>query len=93
MEITQQPGGHVWNPNLRTGVSVTWTGECVGGFAQGAGTLTWTGMETSKRQPDASRTARGQVTGYSASRMGTSRKATPRCCGRVSFSAALVFEG
>ena len=37
--------------------------------------------------------ARGQVTGSSASRTGTSRKATPRCCGRVSFSAALVFDG
>ena len=41
MESAQQPGCYVWNPSLATGASVTWTGECVGGLAQGTGTLTW----------------------------------------------------
>ena len=41
MEISQQPGCYVWNPGLALGASVTWTGECAGGLAQGTGTLTW----------------------------------------------------
>ena len=41
MEIAQQPGCYVWNPSLATGETVTWTGECAGGLAQGTGTLTW----------------------------------------------------
>ena len=41
MESAQQPGCYVWNPSLATGASVTWTGECVGGLAQGTGTFTW----------------------------------------------------
>ena len=42
MEIAQKPGCHVWNPNPQPAERVTWTGECAGGLAQGAGTLTWT---------------------------------------------------
>ena len=41
MEISQRPGCHVWNPGLAPGATVTWTGGCGGGFAQGMGTLTW----------------------------------------------------
>ena len=41
MEIAQQPGCYVWQSSLTPGATVTWTGECVGGFAHGAGTLTW----------------------------------------------------
>ena len=41
MESAQPPACYVWNPSLATGASVTWTGECVGGLAQGTGTLTW----------------------------------------------------
>ena len=41
MEISQQPGCHVWNPGLALGATVTWTGACAGSFAQGTGTLTW----------------------------------------------------
>ena len=40
-EISQQPGCYVWNSNLQPDETVTWTGECIGGFAQGMGTLTW----------------------------------------------------
>ena len=41
MEISGRTGCFVWNPNLRLGASVTWTGECAGGLAQGTGTVTW----------------------------------------------------
>ena len=41
MEISQQPVCYVWNPGLALGATVTWTGACAGGLAQGAGTLTW----------------------------------------------------
>ena len=41
MAISQRTGCHVWNPGLAPGATVTWTGECAGGFAQGMGTLAW----------------------------------------------------
>ena len=41
MEIFQRPGCYVWNPFPQTDETVTWTGACVGGFAQGTGTITW----------------------------------------------------
>ena len=41
MEITGRPGCHVWNAGYAVGATVTWTGECSGGLAQGAGSLTW----------------------------------------------------
>ena len=41
MAISQRTGCHVWNPGLALGATVTWTGDCAGGFAQGMGTLTW----------------------------------------------------
>ena len=41
MEISQRPGCYVWNPYPQPGETVTWTGACAGGKAQGTGTLTW----------------------------------------------------
>ena len=41
MQVYQRPGCYVWNGGLALGATVTWTGECSGGVAQGAGTLTW----------------------------------------------------
>ena len=41
MEISQRPGCYVWNPSPQPGETVTWTGACAGGKAQGTGTLTW----------------------------------------------------
>ena len=41
MEISQRPGCYVWNPFPQTDETVTWTGACVRGFAQGTGTITW----------------------------------------------------
>ena len=40
MELANQHGCYVWNPNLQTDETATWTGECSGGMAQGTGTLT-----------------------------------------------------
>ena len=41
MELANQPGCYVWNPNLQTDETAAWPGECSGGMAQGTGTLTW----------------------------------------------------
>ncbi len=41
MEISQRPGCYVWNPIPQPGETVTWTGACAGGKAQGTGTLTF----------------------------------------------------
>ena len=41
MEISGRTGCYVWNPGLQPGATVTWTGECIGGLAQGLGTLAW----------------------------------------------------
>ena len=40
MELANQAGCYVWNPNLQKDETATWTGECSGGMAQGEGTLT-----------------------------------------------------
>lgn len=42
MQVHGRPGCYVWNRGLEMGATVTWTGECAGGVAQGAGTLIWT---------------------------------------------------
>lgn len=39
MEVSGQPACYVWNPDLRPGETVTWSGECSRGQAQGKGTL------------------------------------------------------
>ena len=41
MELTSHPACYVWNGYLNPGKTVTWTGECAGGLAQGTGTLKW----------------------------------------------------
>ena len=41
MEISQRPGCYVWNPFPQPRETVSWTGACGGGKAQGTGTLTW----------------------------------------------------
>ena len=41
MEVANQPGCHLWNEGLAAGATVTWSGECVGGYAQGPGTEHW----------------------------------------------------
>ena len=42
MEVANRPGCYVWNPNPQPEETVTWTGECNGGVAEGSGSLTWT---------------------------------------------------
>ena len=41
MEVVGQPGCYVWNRSLEPDATVTWTGACSGGRAQGEGTLKW----------------------------------------------------
>ena len=41
MEIAQQPGCYVWDLGYAVGATVTWTGPCSDGLAQGTGSLTW----------------------------------------------------
>ena len=40
MELANQAGCYVWNDNLQKDETVTWTGECSDGLAQGNGVLT-----------------------------------------------------
>ena len=41
MEVANRPGCHLWNPGLAAGATVTWSGECSAGYAQGAGRVHW----------------------------------------------------
>ncbi|WP_419166153.1 hypothetical protein [Candidatus Palauibacter sp.] len=41
METSNVRGCYLWNPNLRSGETITWTGGCSGGYAQGNGMITW----------------------------------------------------
>ena len=41
MALTNHPECYVWNPHFQKDETVTWSGECSEGFAQGKGTLTW----------------------------------------------------
>ena len=61
-EVSGQPGCYVWNPNRQLGSTVTWTGECAGGLAQGAGTLTW--VWEGNRQRETGRLQDGERTGH-----------------------------
>ena len=42
-ELANQPECYVWDDYLYADQTVTWTGECAGGLAQGTGTLAWVG--------------------------------------------------
>lgn len=41
MEIADRLGCYTWNPHLAAGETVTWSGECSGGLAQGTGSRQW----------------------------------------------------
>ena len=41
MEIENHPGCYLWNPFPVDNETVSWSGECSGGFAQGRGETTW----------------------------------------------------
>ena len=63
MEISQQPSGcYVWNGGLQLGVTVTWSGACAGGTAQGTGTLTW--LWDGNRRTDTGRLVDGKLNGH-----------------------------
>ncbi len=62
MALSGRAGCYVWNHGLEPGATVTWTGECAGGMAQGTGTLTWTVAEGI--QTDTGRLQDGQWIGH-----------------------------
>ena len=41
MELSNRTGCYVWNPNPQPDETVSWTGGCIEGAAQGTGTLKW----------------------------------------------------
>ena len=53
MELTNQPECYVWNPDLKEEETVTWSGACSGGFAQGTGTLIWNYSQWRKYKEEA----------------------------------------
>ena len=63
MEIAQRsPACYVWTNSLQARASVTWTGECADGLAQGAGTLTWTW--DGNQQTETGRLQNGKYNGH-----------------------------
>ena len=61
-EVSQQPGCYVWSSAPQPGATVTWTGQCAGGFAQGTGTLTW--VWDGNRQTETGRLVDGKTNGH-----------------------------
>ena len=41
MELEDQPGCYIWNPSLIANSTVTWSGRCANGLAEGMGKDTW----------------------------------------------------
>ena len=41
MELVDRPGCYLWNPAPQDNETVTWSGQCSNGFAQGAGRVNW----------------------------------------------------
>ena len=41
LKLSSHASCHIWNSYLQEGETVSWSGECQDGLAQGAGTLTW----------------------------------------------------
>ena len=63
MEISGQPGCYVWNGFVLLAETMTWTGECAGGKAQGMGTLTWV-LENQRINADGRLTEGKMTTGH-----------------------------
>ena len=41
METENKPGCYLWNPSLARAETITWSGDCADGLAQGSGSLEW----------------------------------------------------
>ena len=64
MEVANQPECYVWNDYLSADATVTWTGECAGGWTQGTGTLTWTWNSGQNSQEDTGPYVEGKMHGF-----------------------------
>ena len=62
MEVSRQPGCYVWNSFLLLGATVSWSGACASGLAQGTGTLTW--LWDGNRRMDTGRLVDGKRSGH-----------------------------
>ena len=63
MESSNQPGCHVWNTHLHVDATVTWTGDCVEGMAQGQGTVNWAWNGGKKMREDTGHLVDGRYHG------------------------------
>ena len=68
MELSNQAECYVWNPYPQPDETVTWTGGCVEGAAQGAGTLKWVYDGGQKTSAGTGRLQAGQFHGRWVSR-------------------------
>ena len=62
-ELTGEPGCYVWDDYLIPDQTVTWTGECAAGRAQGEGTLKWVREEGEKTSESTGRLTDGKQHG------------------------------
>ena len=67
-ELTGQPGCYVWDNYLITDQTVTWTGTCSGGRAQGEGTLKWVWEDGEKTSESTGSLTDGKMHGPSVIR-------------------------
>ena len=63
MELSNRTGCYVWNPNPQPGETVTWTGGCVEGVAQGTGTLRWVAAAGERTEENTGRLQTSQPDG------------------------------
>ena len=68
MEVKGQAGCYVWNENLATNATVTWTGGCSEGRAQGEGTLKWVWEDGEKTSESTGSLTDGKAHGQWVSR-------------------------
>ena len=52
IELANQPGCYVWNPNRQPSETATWTGGCSAGLADGQGRLTWESPPDNRQEQD-----------------------------------------
>ena len=68
MALADQPECYLWNPDFRPYKTVTWTGACSEGLAQGTGTLKWVWDSGKKTQEYTGRLQDGKELGQWVSR-------------------------
>ena len=70
MELANEAGCYIWNPNPQKDESVTWTGECTEGLAHGEGSLTWVWGEDKQVSTSTGRLQDGKMHGHRVRALG-----------------------